>query len=299
MKIRFILVIFLMVATVACKQNETKPSGPQEVEINAFDYAFAAPDTIASGWTRFKMTNMGKEEHFMLVNPLPEGVTKKDVLGVVDILQNLHDKHDSEEINKSQIYDTLAKYLGERDKKVGYKGGPGFLSMGHSTEATTFLEPGKYLIECYMRTPEGIQHNKLGMMRELVVVDREKNKTSAPNADYEITLTNDSIQVKNVLEAGKHTFKVNFQEHPNGYIGNDVHLFKIKENTKMDEVAHWMDVFEKGGLISPAPVTFLGGTNEMPKGENAYFTLELEPGKYAWIAEQDYENKLWKEFEVK
>ena len=41
------------------------------------------------------------------------------------------------------------------------------------------------------------------------------------------------------------------------------------------------------GLIEPAPkaVTFMGGVNNMPKGNTGYFKATLEPGNYALISE--------------
>ena len=280
-----------------CNKTE-RANGPNIVEIKAVEYAFAAPDTIPSGWTTFRMENHGKEEHFMLINPLSEGVGISNILEAAEMIQGIHDQYDRGEINKEEVYEILGNSLGEPTKEVRYRGGPGFLTMGHTVEATAFLEPGRYLIECYMRTPEGVQHNTLGMIRELTVTD-ETTDTKAPEADFGITLTNDEIRVNEELEQGTYTFAVHFEEHPVGYIGNDVHLIRLENDTEMDQVARWMDVFEKGGLMSPAPVEFLGGINEMPAGHTAYFTVNLQPGKYAWVAELDYKFKKWKEFEVK
>ena len=39
------------------------------------------------------------------------------------------------------------------------------------------------------------------------------------------------------------------------------------------------------GLRAPAPATFVGGVQEMPEGRTAYFTIDLEAGRYAWISE--------------
>lgn len=39
------------------------------------------------------------------------------------------------------------------------------------------------------------------------------------------------------------------------------------------------------GLQTPAPLPFVGGTNEAPAGSTVYFTMLLQPGEYAWIAE--------------
>ena len=54
----------------------------------------------------------------------------------------------------------------------------------------------------------------------------------------------------------------------------------------------------KGGLLEPAPAVFVGGTQEMPLGHTACFTVELEPGRYAWISESTAGLRMAKEFTV-
>jgi hypothetical protein len=39
------------------------------------------------------------------------------------------------------------------------------------------------------------------------------------------------------------------------------------------------------GLQTPAPAHFLGGAQELPAGRTEYFTADLKPGDYAFIAE--------------
>ena len=41
------------------------------------------------------------------------------------------------------------------------------------------------------------------------------------------------------------------------------------------------------------------GTQEMPVGHTAYFTVELESGRYAWISESTAALGMVKEFTVK
>jgi len=45
------------------------------VEVTARDFAFDAPDQIPSGWTTFRMTNAGEQEHFLYIYRLPENKT--------------------------------------------------------------------------------------------------------------------------------------------------------------------------------------------------------------------------------
>ena len=192
----YLLITVLSTAIFLSSCNKTeRVKGPNIVEIKAVDYAFAAPDTISSGWTTFRMANLGNEEHFMLINPLSEGVDITNILAAAEMIQSVHEQYDRGEINKEEVHKILGSSFGEPSEEVRYRGGPGFLTMGHTVEATTFLEPGRYLIECYMRTPEGVQHNTIGMIRELTVTD-EVTDTKAPEADFEIRLTNDDILVE-------------------------------------------------------------------------------------------------------
>lgn len=64
-------------------------------------------------------------------------------------------------------------------------------------------------------------------------------------------------------------------------------------------VAAWMDWSNPEGLKTPAPATFLGGTHEMPQGESAYLTVDLEPGRYAWGSERGADTPSYQAFEVR
>lgn len=292
-----IILLSIFILLLSGCSNNTDKNGPNVVEIVAKEYAFESPEKIPAGWTRFRMVNEGNEEHFMLINPLSEGVSIDAIREGGRFIQGLHNQYDKDLITKEDIYDSLSTAFGKPNSEVNYNGGPGFVSMGHTTEATTYLEPGRYVIECYIRAPNGVQHNVLGMMT-LLEVTESAAEFQAPVADKIIVLTKNELTSDENFKAGTYTFEVEFRDHPSGYIGNDVHLIRIDENIAMDNIAKWMDVFEKDGLVSPAPVEFLGGTQERPKGEVAYFTVNLKPGEYAWVAELDYADKKWKRFTV-
>lgn len=292
-----IILLSIFILLLSGCSNNTDKNGPNVVEIVAKEYAFESPEKIPAGWTRFRMVNEGNEEHFMLINPLSEGVSIDAIREGGRFIQGLHNQYDKDLITKEDIYDSLSTAFGKPNSEVNYNGGPGFVSMGHTTEATTYLEPGRYVIECYIRAPNGVQHNVLGMMT-LLEVTESAAEFQAPVADKIIVLTKNELTSDENFKAGTYTFEVEFRDHPSGYIGNDVHLIRIDENIAMDNIAKWMDVFEKDGLVSPAPVEFLGGTQERTKGEVAYFTVNLKPGEYAWVAELDYADKKWKRFTV-
>ncbi|MGB5304203.1 MAG: hypothetical protein WBP17_13740, partial [Gemmatimonadota bacterium] len=81
-------------------------------------------------------------------------------------------------------------------------------------------------------------------------------------------------------------------------LGNDVHVVRLDEGTDLDEVIAWMDWMNVDGLRAPSPATFLGGVHEMPAGYTAFFTVDLEPGRYAWIAESGAARGMVEEFTV-
>ena len=77
-----------------------------------------------------------------------------------------------------------------------------------------------------------------------------------------------------------------------------MHLARLQDEVDLDEVTQWMDWMEIAGLQAPAPAEFLGGTQEMPIGHTAYFTVNLEPGRYAWITEASADKGMFNEFTV-
>jgi len=66
----------------------------------------------------------------------------------------------------------------------------------------------------------------------------------------------------------------------------------------LDEVVEWMDWMNVDGLRAPSPAAFVGGIHEMPAGYTAFFTVDLEPGRYAWIAESGAELGMVNEFTI-
>ncbi len=85
-------------------------------------------------------------------------------------------------------------------------------------------------------------------------------------------------------------------------MGHDVNLVKLEEGHNLEELEKWMNWTDPKGLITPAPtgVIFLGGVNEMPGGNTGYFTVNLEPGNYAFISEvpNSIQKGMLKTFEV-
>jgi len=191
----------------------------------------------------------------------------------------------------------LGGLLPEWFGSVQQMGGAGLLAPGLAVRTTMNLVPGTYVIECYVKTADGTFHTSLGMLRPITVTDAPSGG-SAPEADIQITLSNFEIAVEGEARPGENTVAVRFDEHPEFGLGNDVHVVRLEEGMSVDDVIPWMDWMNLDGLREPAPAVFVGGVQEMPVGQTAYFTVTLEPGRYAWISESTASQGMVKEFTV-
>lgn len=263
---------------------EAAPDAPPVVEVRTTDYAFHAPSELRSGWTTFRMTNEGREPHFLIFWRLPEGRTFDEYAEtVVGPFVTQLGRYKAGELTREQLYEEIGGALPEwLDLGAIGRGGPGFLSPGRTAETTVELEPGTYVMECYMVNTEGKIHNDLGMLRPLTVTT-ESTAAAPPEADAELTLANYEIRTEGELRPGENTVRVAVEERPEGLLGHDVHLARLEDGTDMAKVAEWMDWVD--GLTPPSPVEFLGGAEQVAPGEASYLTVDLEPGRYAWISE--------------
>ena len=274
------------------------PAEPGVFEVTAVDYAFDSATEIPSGWTRIEMVNEGAEPHFMSLWKLPEGKTLDDYIAeVVPAFVIGYDSLVAGTTDPAGAGQLIGENLPAWFADVTPMGGPGMLSAGHTGVTTVNLEPGTYVMECYVKTAEGKFHGELGMIKELTVTDQSTGMAE-PEGDVRFTLTNTSIAPEDSVTAGEHTFAVTFEEHPEAGLGNDVHLARLDEGTSIDSLAAWMDWMNLEGFMPPAPAEFVGGAQEMPVGTTAYFTATLEPGRYAWVSEATTTDRLVEEFTV-
>jgi hypothetical protein len=270
------------------------------VEVIAEDYAFEAPDEILSGWTTFRLDNQGEETHFLYLTRLPDGHTYDDYVGEVQApLNEMWYELRSGAIGKAEMFERLGPIIpGWFWTGAVPVGGPGLIEPGGVSQATVWLEPGNYVLECFMKTPEGEFHWAEGMVRPIRVL-AEASDAPEPTADIELTLTLDGIEGAGTLTPGTHTVALRFAEQPEVGFGNDVHLARLEPGVSPGDLVPWMDSFNVQGLQNPAPVTFHGGSHERPAGELIYFTVELEPGSWAWISESPDAAPLYRAFTVR
>lgn len=273
------------VATASVSEND-----PQIVEIVANGLTFEMPVEIRAGWSTFRFTNKSAMVHFALIEKMPPGIGMIEQQNqVAPVFQEGMDL-----LNADQAEEAMAAFgkLPAWFSQVEFLGGPGFVSGGKMAETTVYLEPGIYLLECYVKSG-GIFHSfdpspgEYGMVAEFSVAPSVA-PSGPPGADLRVILSAESgIRVEGVPKAGDQIVEVYFLDqrvHEN-FVGHDLQLVELAQGTDMDRLVAWMDWRQKGGLETPAPAVFIGGTNEMPAGSSAFLHLDLRPGRYAWISE--------------
>ena len=268
------------------------------VDYVARDYAFVGPTDIPSGWVTIRMANEGLEHHFIFLTLLPEGKTIEDYASDVGAaFGEAWEALQAGSVDKAGAGAMIGQALPEWYASASPRGGPGLVAPGKTAQATMRLTPGNYVMECYVKTADGEFHSMLGMAMPLTVTSEESG--GRPRlSDVAVTLYEDFMAVEGTPAAGRQTVAVNFDEHPAYGLGNDVHVVRLEEGTDLDEVIAWMDWMNIDGLRAPSPAAFVGGIHEMPAGYTAFFTVDLEPGRYAWIAESGAARGMVEEFTV-
>lgn len=308
--------IALVAALAACGRPEEPPleaptpagpPAPRVVEVTAtYDaeedqHRFVTDvEEIPPGWTTFRLINGSSDVHFLIVELLPPGKGIEDSLReAVPVFQEAMDLIDAGRAEEGFAkLDELPEWFGE----LRFMGGPGLIIPGKSAEATVHLEPGTYLMECYIKTVDGKFHSSMGMLREFTVVGEPTGAVPPDDIDLEMTLTNEGFGIEGDPAPGRNRVAVHFAEEKPPFLGNDVHLVQLSDELTVEEAAAWMDWSRPDGLVSdpeagPLP-RFLGGTHEAPFGSTVYFTVELTPGRYAWVSERPADQPLYEEFAV-
>jgi len=166
-------------------------------------------------------------------------------------------------------------------------GGPNAAGPGQTIDATVTLEPGNYVLECWVPSPGSmLSHMAQGMIRALTVtaparVAQAAASTSSaaePTPDVHLELFDYGFRFSKPLVAGKHTIHVmniGTQDH-------EAAIVKLAPGKTMNE----FDAWAQSGMKGPSPAEPTPGLAGLGKGRTATFTTDLTPGRYGivcWI----------------
>tara|TARA_E500000318_G_scaffold42029_1_gene40254 strand:+ start:563 stop:1474 length:912 start_codon:yes stop_codon:yes gene_type:complete len=267
--------------------REKKPLEFGEVLISTQSMEFFVADTLYSGWNTLIYENKSPEVHFVMMDLYPEGITientKAELLPPFDdgmrlIMEN---KMDSAMV----AFGNIPKWF----QQVKFLGGTGLVSPQHTAKSTVYLEPGRYIMECYVKMFNGEWHTSHGMLKEIIVTNQTTELTPpAPSAIIDISST-DGLILKDSIISGNQIFQTNFidQKVYENFVGHDINLVRYDNTASLDSLIQWMNWMNPKGLITPAPegFTFLGGMNNLPAESKGFFEADLVPGNYVLISE--------------
>lgn len=343
---KFLTFLVLSAVLLACENEKVEDSSfdtadasvhsLNTVKVTSTGMNFDAPDSIPAGWTTFQYMNKSGMVHFFLLQKLPEGKSLQNSLEeVVPLFQagmDFYREGDFENAFNTNGFGGLPSwYLQETEMN----GGPGLISGGGTATTSVYLEEGTYVMECYVKSPDGKFHSFRGMIDQIIVTG-DAAEAEEPKADIAISLKTSAESLRranpeaNITgdwpgmemdkapeRPGRHTFSVEFQDQSTygNLLQHDVHLIKVAESVTEEDLVKlnkWMNWFyvaeDMEGLIFPAPpgFTFLGGIQELHIDEatgetrKGYFSAVLTPGRYILMSEIDdaIGRKMFIDFEV-
>jgi hypothetical protein len=283
----------LLLLATSCKQVKTEEQEMTTetkrpvVQILTTNMEFQVQDTIPSGWNTFVYKNLSKEPHFFLIDKYPAGKTvdSMDIRVVPPFQKGMNLIMEGKGEEAMAAFGELPDWFQE----VVFMGGSGLISPNSTAQNTLKLNPGNYILECYVKMADGTFHVSMGMRKALVVVESDLPEPSMdPDARVTISST-EGIVIKDTITKGRKMIAVDFIDqivHEN-FVGHDVNLVKLDETANLEQLEAWMNWANPTGLMSPMPngCTFLGGVNNLAAGSTGYFTVDLTPGAYVFIAE--------------
>ncbi|TRO64509.1 hypothetical protein [Christiangramia sabulilitoris] len=307
-----VLSIFI-VPLISCKNDkENNPNQKEDsiqannteniIEVVTNEMDFQIPSRLKSGWTTFRYINKSSETHFFIFEKMPEGITidnyNNELVPPFKAAFNHLINDEVEEAMKE--FEKVPAWW--NDVKLG--GGVGLISPKSVAESTIYMHPGTYVMECYVRMPNGMPHAFYGMIKEIQVTE-ETNDIQEPSYDHQISISSEEgITFQDSIKAGNYQLAINFkdQKQYETLLGHDVNLVRLTSISKLDTLGKWINAANIKAFRTPIPegLTFLGGVEDLEEGETGYFKTQLKQGTYVLISEipNVIDRKMYKTFKV-
>jgi len=261
---RLLLAVPAAALLAACQS--TPPSIP-EVQLEAHDFAFTLPDTIAGGLVTFHLMNDGQENHHAQFIRLNDGVTRAQfdsVLGAV----------------MAALPTEGEAAFGRLFEIITLAGGPSVVAPGGEEAVTLDLGAGDYALACFIASPDGVLHVAKGMRHWLTVTAPPAASPPPPVADGRVDMADFAFTTMPEVHAGPVTLEVtNSGQEPHEMVV--VRLEGIGLDQLLSMLTQPPDSAQ--APAGPPPFTFVGGMQGIMPGAHGWVGLDLTPGEYALI----------------
>jgi hypothetical protein len=215
----------------------------------ARDYSFAAPSEIPAGLTTFRLVNRGPSLHHIQLIKLEEGKTADDFFAAL-------------------------KAGGPFPRWASFAGGPNPPESGDTATATLAVEPGNYVMLCFVPSADGVPHMMKGMATPLTVTRASGGSQVEPRADVVMKLVDFDFELSQPLTAGRHTIRIeNAGAQP-----HEVAIVRLNPGKTPKDFTEWGEK-----PVGPAPGTMFGGVSGIMPGSRAFVSVDLPAGEYALI----------------
>tara|TARA_B100000315_G_scaffold212017_1_gene209144 strand:+ start:2449 stop:3285 length:837 start_codon:yes stop_codon:yes gene_type:complete len=223
-----------------------------EVSFAAIDFGYTGPSSIPAGMTRMSLTNEGQELHHQQLIKLPEGTSSEDLMAA------------------------FAQGPGAPPPPgIESAGGVSVLAPGGSGTATLNLQPGNYVMICFVPNGEGVPHFALGMATPLTVTEATGPLAAEPDSDLTVDMFDFGFKLSEPITAGTHTIEVT----NSGPQDHEAFLVQLAPGaTALDFMAAFAP-----GAEGPPPGLPLGGFQSIANGGGGFFTANYAPGNYALV----------------
>src|SRR5687768_3273382 len=232
-------IIALVAIVVSCVAAPATPALAQAnlVTVVATDHAFDAPASIRAGVTAIRLINRGKTDHHIVVLRLPAGVSLEE-------------------------YERSVTRKGARKLPLAAYGGPETpVNANDVASVIVELRPGRYVLTCEYRFPDGTNHASRGMFVMLNVFPASRVALQVlPTADATVAMKDHSFALSTPLVAGPQVLRVDnrgAQEH-------QMVIGRLLPGRKTSDVLAWLRT-GKG----ERPYVYSGGTTRQSPGRTS------------------------------
>jgi len=251
MPITRIPTLFALAAAFFAGPSLAGAQKPRVVTVKAYDYRFEAPARIPAGTITFRMQNLGKELHHLWIVKLQGNKTPAD-------------------FTKAMQSWGSALRMPEWAIDVG---GPNSASPGTTAEGTMTLEPGTYMLVCWIPSPDGMLHVMKGMVKPMTITASAARVASAePVPDITMTLDDYSYELSKPITPGRHVIRVDNRAAQT----HEVVIARLNPDESMTQALAWINA----GQVGRGPAV-LGGASGIAKGRHMFITVDFVAGRYA------------------